>query len=91
MLKKRIKEAYDRVFSTNDAFQDDIDMVLHDILSKTFVNKPINGNKIERAEREGMRKIGLHIHNMLKLDIDYFIKLDELSGKRNKAAKESLI
>jgi len=77
MLKRRLKEAYDNVFSKGNTTQHDVDVVLHDILSKSYVNKPIEGDNVIRAEKEGKRKLGLHIHNMLNLPIAYFLELDE--------------
>lgn len=90
-LKRELKGAYDRVFSESVNSQRDVDLVLNDIMSKTFINKPINGDEITRAEKEGMRKLGIHISNMLRLKLEYFIELDELSKKRTKQSKENLI
>lgn len=88
--KRRLKEAYDRVFSEGHTVQADVDIVMHDILSKTFINRPINGDEIMRAEKEGCRKIGIHIHNMLKLDTDYFIDLDKKMEKKKKQGEEGI-
>lgn len=76
LRKRRLKEAYDRVFSEGETLQRDVDLVMHDILSKTYVNRPINGDEIIRAEKEGCRKLGIHIHNMLNLNTEFFIELD---------------
>lgn len=87
VFNRRKKGAYDRVFSDGEASQADKDVVLQDIISKTYLRKPINGNELERAEKEGLRKLGLHISNMLNLPESYFIKLDEVAEERNKKNK----
>ena len=90
ILKRDKKRAYDRVFSESQNSQRDVDIVLQDLLSKTFINKPINGTNDQRNEKEGMRKIGLHLHNMLSLSEDFFIKLDEELERKTKK-RDSLI
>lgn len=85
--KRRLKAAYDRVFS--DALNSNLDaeLVLNDIYSRTYVNKPIGGDSLTRAEQEGKRQIGINIQNMLNLDVKHFTELDVKMKRKAKELK----
>lgn len=87
VFKRRLKEAYDNVFSTGETSQLDLDIVINDIAKQTHLFTRIKGD-LERSE--GHRDIGLHINGFIKLPMEHFVELDKKIEHINKDTKRSL-
>ena len=70
--KERLSKAYKAVFKHGKCTKMDIELVLNDLYKETYLSKPIKGDAIERAEKEGARQVGLRISEFLDLDLEYF-------------------
>ena len=78
-LKER-KQLYQNVFESPDGKK-----VLEDLSRTTFMNKTtFNDNELRMAFNEGQRSVILHIHSMMKIDIE---RTAELLNKQQQGAE----
>lgn len=82
--KERLAKAYKAIFKDGKCGKMDIEIVLNDLYKHTYLGKPIKGDAIERAEKEGARQVGLHISEYLDLDLEYFREQDRRFKRKKK-------